>query len=91
MNKMCKLNGSSLKAKPFDFKELTKYPEFNNKLEKLFKNNSTYPSFSKSLKYFKRCNKVYKYGITEDIVMHEIGKTSLIILDIYIQIQKHSS
>lgn len=75
MNKMCKLNGSSLKSKSFDFKDLTNYPEYNNKLEKLFKKNPSPPSFSKSLQYFKRCNKVYNYGIKEDNVMHEIGKT----------------
>lgn len=76
MNKICKLNGSSLKSKPLDFIDLTKYPEYNKKLETLFKNASSPPSFSKFLQYFKRCNKFYKYGITEDNVIHEIGKFS---------------
>lgn len=81
MNKICKLNGSSFKSKPIDFKDLTKFPEYNKILETLFKNASSPSSFSKSLQYFKRCNKFYKYGITEDNVMHEIGKISYTVLD----------
>lgn len=74
MNKICKLHGSSLKSKPLDFKDFTKYKEFNNKLEKLFKNTSEPPSFKKSLRYLERYNKTFKYGIMDADEMRQIGK-----------------
>lgn len=74
MNKICKLHGCSLKSTTLDFKDLTKYVEFNKKLEKLFKNTSEPPSFKKCLRYLERCNKSFKYGIMDADEMHQIGE-----------------